>query len=640
MEQRGTLRGRLLAAESGEPLAGAQFFLENAAVLTTDAAGRFEIGGLPRGNLEAFVAATGRVRSRVLFDTTARTDTQLDIKVPRSGKIVGRVTDSDGKPIAGAYVGRSTSGMPFATTALYVSCDDDGRFECQDATLPDSTTWLTASAPGYVAEERRGISADPDGKPLELNFRLLRTHPKATGQKQRVVSGVVRAPNGTALADVLVRWGHLPLVGAITARTDRQGRFRITVPDEKEYLAVLPREFAPEFVEIEAGGDQTADVRLRPASFARGRVVDPDGAPVSGVWVFAIAASPIVNSGDGVALWDACAHTDATGRFELKGIPERASIDFVKPGMGEARNQRLNRNGEENTVVLAHGGVIVGRVIDRRGKPIRDFRVLIGFPRNPRKEDRSEGYFAGYSGVHFTSDDGTFVLSGVGPGSVYRVTALAGGHGEAVLDRVQAVPANHRSKTPPTTLRAGAPLPLRVRAVTSDGKPIAGARVALVNGDPELDQRFSWHYDDGGWNNVVRGRTAADGAANFPALGFSGATVIVRAPGYGRQRVPWRQEEKDLKVVMPAAAVVTGEVRDLGGAPLKRFYVSATSDGDRISVAIKPDDRGRFRIDELPPGSWTITVRAADGSMLHEETIALEAGKTTERVISTTASGE
>jgi hypothetical protein len=50
-------------------------------------------GALQRGNHEAFVVAPGRVRMRVLFDTTARADTELDLPVPRAGKIVGRVTE-------------------------------------------------------------------------------------------------------------------------------------------------------------------------------------------------------------------------------------------------------------------------------------------------------------------------------------------------------------------------------------------------------------------------------------------------------------------------------------------------------------------------------------------------------------------
>src|SRR5204862_6899612 len=128
LEERGTFRGRLLEAETGKPIPGARLFLDAGLVLTTDARGRFEVGGLARKDHEGFVVAPGRLRMRVLFDTTARADTELDVPVPRGGKIVGRVTDAGGQPIAGAYVGRSTSGSYFSTNALYEPCAADGRF--------------------------------------------------------------------------------------------------------------------------------------------------------------------------------------------------------------------------------------------------------------------------------------------------------------------------------------------------------------------------------------------------------------------------------------------------------------------------------------------------------------------------------
>jgi len=343
MEERGTFRGRLLAAETGKPIAGAKLYLENGVILTADDQGRVEIGGLVRDHLEAFVVAPGRMRMRVLFDTTARDDTELEVPVPRAGKIVGRVTDMKGQPIPGAYVGRSTSGMPFATAALMAACDAEGRFEYDDAVAPGDATQLAAGAPGFIGEELEGVSGAP-GKPLELTFRLRpkpSERPRAeAGDKRRVVSGVIRAPNGNPLAGVLVRWGWMGFIGAIEARSDAQGRFRMTAPDEKGLVTVLPREFAPEFLDVAAGGDQTLEVRLAPANLARGRVIDDAGKPVRGVWVLALIAPPGPGALSQLALWEACVHTDAEGRFELKGIPEGARIDFMRAGMSDLRIAR------------------------------------------------------------------------------------------------------------------------------------------------------------------------------------------------------------------------------------------------------------------------------------------------------------
>src|SRR5262249_29880001 len=157
------------------------------------------------------------------------------------------------------------------------------------------------------------------------------------------------------------------------------------------------------------------------------------------------------------------------------------------------------------------GGALSGRVLDRAGKPIRNFRVLVHFPREKKPGDKSDGFFAGYVGigVRFTSADGSFVLTGVGAGSTYRVKALADGDGEAVVDRMVAVPVNRLKNTRPVTLRAGAPVKFRVRAVTAGGKAVPNARVTLVDGQPGLDETFTWGYDDVGWENSAHGRTVA-----------------------------------------------------------------------------------------------------------------------------------
>jgi RNA polymerase sigma factor (sigma-70 family) len=639
LEERGILRGRLLEAETGKPIAGGQFFLDAGLVLTTGADGRFEVGGLWRGGHEAFVVARDRMRMRVLFDTTAYTDPTLDVPVPRSGKIVGRVTDMDGKPIPGAYVGRHTSGSFFSSNGLYVACNAEGRFEYDDAVLPDEPTRLAAAASGYEEEQRHGLHVPSGGKPLELHFRLRSKSdrpPNAQApddRKRRVVWGIIRGPDGKPVAGVVVRWGYQPYVGAIQVRTDTEGRFRLTVPDKADMLAVLPRDFAPEFPPVAAGGDQKVDVAVRPGHSARGRVLDDTGKPINGVQLTAVVPSPDPRIGNPYWLSESAVRTDAEGQFELKGVPEGARFDFLKPGLSDLRNQELTLDGVGDCVTMFYGGAVFGQVLDRDGKPVSNFRLLVDFPRERRPDDRTSGFFAGYSGigVRFTAPDGKFILTGLGAGSVYRITALAEGHGAAVTDRVIAAPVNRLGIGEPAMLRAGPPVALRLRAVSTDGNPIADARVTLVNGQPDLDRSFSWGYHDASWVNMSRGRTAADGWADFPALGIGEATVLVQAPAYARHRVGWRNGQKELTVQLAPEAVVAGEVHDAAGKPVQAFYVNLVSGGDQISASIGPDDKGRFRIGELPAGKWSVIVRGSDGpSTLYQDQVTVNAGETKE----------
>ncbi len=194
-----------------------------------------------------------------------------------------------------------------------------------------------------------------------------------------------------------------------------------------------------------------------------------------------------------------------------------------------------------------------------------------------------------------------------------------------------AVPVNRLKTTKPATLRAGPVVPLRVRVVAADGKPIPDALVTLVDGQLTLDRSFVWGYNNATWENMVRARTAADGVANFPALSIGGATVLVQAPGFARHRVAWRDGEKELKCELPKEAVLMGLALDAAGKPLKESYVHLMSGGDEISTGIDQDDKGRFRITELPAGTWSVTLRTSDGmSFLHRATVTLKAGETKE----------
>jgi hypothetical protein len=359
------------------------------------------------------------------------------------------------------------------------------------------------------------------------------------------------------------------------------------------------------------------------------------------VRVTAVVPSPEPGIGNPYWLSESAARTDAEGRFTVKGVPDNARFDFLRPGLSDLRNQTLALDGSDNAVglqvAMRHGGAIRGRVLDPDGRPVRNFRILINSPHDLGPNDKAGGYFAGYCGMglRFTSADGTFVVTGLVAGNVHRVTVVSDGAGGAEENRVTADPLNRLSPAEKLTLRLSPPQSLRVRAVATDGKPIAGARVALINGERGLDRQFSWGYHDASWEDMARTRTGADGWAEFRGLSFGEATVLVQAAGHARQRLGWRNDQKELSVELLPEAVLSGEVRDAAGQPARGFYWNLTSaGGDQLGGAPDPDAQGRFRVTELPAGQWTLMIRAADGfRQLHQETVTLKAGETVTQAI-------
>ena len=479
-----------------------------------------------------------------------------------------------------------------------------------------------------------------DGKPLEVHFQLrpkLATAQDAgtgKGKKSRVITGIIRGPDKKPVEGVLVRWGVWDMVGSLEAKTDVRGQYRLTVPDEPELLAVLPHEFRPQFPAITDVGNQTVNIVLEDGKTVRGQVLDDAGKPVQGVSVVPSVRPPAsAKPGPvgGLSLWESAALTDNEGKFTLKGVPEGTSFSFFKRGLDALRNRKLDYARDDNVVTMQYGGAISGRVVDQDGKPLRNFRVLLNLLRDRQPGDKGGGGFAGYFGigVRFTSDDGSFVFTGVVPGALYRVIVLAEGYGEAVLERVKTVPLNKLAAAEPVTFRAGPPIPLRVRTTAANGAPVSGATVTLIYTQPSMmkNRAFDWRYLGSGWDDRTRSRSAADGWADFPGLSFAEGTVVVQVPGYARQRLERRDHQKELKIELAPEAVLAGDVRDAGGQPLRGFSIRLKSQDDNVTALFGPDAKGQFRIGELPAGTWTLTVSNADGNAtLFEGQITLAAG--------------
>jgi hypothetical protein len=633
LEERGRLRGRLLAAETGRPVAGGWLAFGGGLVLTAGGDGRFEIGGLSRGFHMVVAGGPGRERQRVLFDSTARAETELEVTLRAGGTVTGRVTDAEGRPIPGAYVGKLITG--------FEPCAADGRFVYHGAPF-DATDRLTAAAPGY-AEDEQVVTAPADGPPTELHFRLRPkpAEPTATpaegGERLRAVTGVIRGPGDKPLANALVRWGPDAIVGIPQTRTGPDGRFRLTpVPDRDGMLSVFARGLVPTFPRVPAGGDQIVELTLPPGRTVAGVVRDDTGAPLTNVWV----APTVPNPGPqpfitaGTLLPEHQTWTGADARFTVAGLPEHVNFTFLRDGLSDLRDQQLS--GEENVVTMRHGGAIRGRVVDRDGKPVRTFRVRLNFPQQRGPGDRLPGITVEKVnlGLTFTADDGVFLVSGLSAGGVYRVTVAADGHGEAAEDRVTAAPLNRLPAGNRPTFRLGPPAALWVRAVAAGGTAVAGALVTLVNGDPRLDTTFAWGSDDA-YRDTVRARTDDRGRAEFPALSFGGATVLVRAPGYARQRLGWRDGRRELTVELAPEALIAAEVHGPAGEPLaKGYWRLSAATGDQVSGAIHPGDRGRFRITELPAGPWALALYGSDArTVIHHEQGTLKAGETKELTV-------
>jgi len=326
------LRGRLIEAETGRPIVGGRFALDNGEVPVSDGDGRFEVGGLRRAtHHEAFVVAPGRERRHVLFELSDRPVTDLEIAVPRGGKAVGLVLDPDGQPIPRATVGRPFGGQAIPRAGFYARADEKGRFT-YEGLRPGQTTWLNTFADGFISAQRYNIRPGPNGEPTALLFRLNRVAaPEATAPQEaprpqdlRNVAGVVTDPEGMPVAGVVVRWGFYRAPGVAETRTDAAGKFQfVQVPNHNQPWSITlypPNpDLAPTVATIPPNGNQDVQLKLPGGRTYSGIVRNDAGTPLPPIKV-----TPMIVKANKWTLMlnERTVESDAQGRFALAGLPD------------------------------------------------------------------------------------------------------------------------------------------------------------------------------------------------------------------------------------------------------------------------------------------------------------------------------
>ena len=631
-----TLRGRLRDAETGRPIPGGRFALDDARRPDVDARGRFEVAGLAMTHHEAYPLCPGYERKRILFDTTGRADAELELSLPRGGKVVGRVVGADGKPVAGAIVGLRASGSTFSIAALWERCAEDGRF-VYDGKALDRNNRLAARAPGFLDDERTDVLVIDPSKPAEIDFTLrpdpikvLAVKPAPAPAGRRAVSGTVLGPDAKPVASAVVRWGLLASSDPVPeTRTDAAGGFRLVgMPAALNVLTVMAEGLAPSFPPVDAGGDRQLVVRLGRGAEIRGRVVDDAGRPIEGARVSPRITSPLPNGGH-VYLDVLAVRTDRDGRFLLRGMPEGVTCDVLAAEKSAVRLRPLSASDESvNVVTLLGAGALRGRVVDPAGNPVRNFRIRVSLPRGFKPGDPAGGYFAGYDwvGLSFTRADGEFTITGLTAGNLHRLTVFAGMLGTGEADRAESQSIDRLKPAEDLTIRLGPPHVLRVRVFGEDGKPVEGARVTAIENEGRAT--FRWDYPARSEDDRVTARSDADGWAEFPGLAFGKGTVTVRAEGFTRRALDWTKGEEEFEVDVEPEARLSGTVLDEAGEPVAgaRLILSWGA-GERMIVPVGAKD-GRYLVDGLGPGQYTLAVIAATGPGLNAGAIELEAGKT------------
>ncbi len=350
-----TVVGRVLLA-SGEPAPGAVVEAtsrsgERQVEVALD--GSYRLEDLPAGPIVLVARASGThraaLRERRELPAGEPITVAVDFTFQPGTPCRGRVVDEAGRPVADAAVEAQVAGLFEPLTA---TSDAAGAFAL---VLPGEAARFFARAPGHA--QPAPVERAYGGAPFELVLELARA-----GE----LKGRVLDPRANGFAGVRVE--ALPVAGgaAVTATTDRAGRFRFPslLPGAYRCRAVatgyVPAEAGP--LELRPGEVRDlGDLRLARGRELRGRVLDEAGAPVAGARVEYGPAGGAL--GDHVL-------SDERGTFVIEGLAGepldvRARAEGYRPA-----TLRVAPGSADVALVLARPSLLTGVVLDEAGAPI------------------------------------------------------------------------------------------------------------------------------------------------------------------------------------------------------------------------------------------------------------------------------
>jgi hypothetical protein len=387
----------------------------------TDADRRFHLTGLGRERI-VVLALEGPAIADTLLTAVVRPIDEaparargatFDYVASPVRSIRGVVRDkATGKPLAGVKM----SALQAQSTTL---TDEDGRYEIRgcpkgkgylvEAQPPIGQPYFAASACAHEKDESGPLIVNFDlvsGIPLSGRVTDLSTHkppktavveyyPLASNRhSSQLMHGLMAASSAVIRPDGSYRLVVLPGSGVVCVAASPRNAYVVAMIDGNELAGFLherPHYGAPCLYTAQGGGDRrgtlavnkyntlslinpderaeslTLDLPLQPARTLHGTVVGPDGEPLAGVAVVGLTALPDDEMLEGAF-------------FTVTGLNPGRDRELFFHHRSKGLGKILTLRGDETgplTVQLDPCGLVVGRMVDRDGKPVSRVALLL-----------------------------------------------------------------------------------------------------------------------------------------------------------------------------------------------------------------------------------------------------------------------
>ncbi|HEX8552963.1 MAG TPA: carboxypeptidase-like regulatory domain-containing protein [Abditibacteriaceae bacterium] len=405
---------------------------------------------------------------------------------------------------------------------------------------------------------------------------------------------------GAPVAKAAIRIA-VPMSQDLRLSTDERGRVTgdLTPLYSQEYLGealILAPGHAPTGLSLQVGENRVA---LATPRSVQGRVVDADGKPVANVVVeltsvtrhFSEETDEEKKSDNSSNIFLSkpdreafAARTDADGRYEIGGLPQRGLASFVvvdPTRVATAARLNLKENGPVPDLKLRPAARLRGRVLMPDGTPAVKMSISVFSP-------EAEDVFSGE-----TDAEGRYTIGGLPAGTVeiyagdkqQNTVAIASEIAVQTAEGAETIVPDIQMETGAVveiTLRAGAPFTGGAFSLRKVGLPNSLGGIQLLPQNGFLSTRVP-----AGDYHLIAGMSPDGWLA--PAE-TEGKGLLVRAVN---------GETTKLELKLTPALVLEGTIRDEAGQPVAGVSLQQYSDGSRAVS----DANGGFSLRNLKPGN-------------------------------------
>ena len=609
LEPAGAITGRVMDA-ADHPLARVQIEalpvqldeISTFSAAWSRADGRFRLSSLSPGKLyelraaqEGFALATMKAGAL----PRDRPSAPVRIVLERGATAFGRVLDREGKPVRGAELtlDPGNEGMldghivNFQGSVAQITSDPQGGFAFQH--LNPGRFRLRVKRKGFAPFALPEIEVQRSAR---LDLGILTLDPGLA------IEGRVTDPRGVPVPEVDVQLSPSVLVFFASEEanfmrketTDSEGHFRFDDlrRGERFDLNLAVPGYLPAAVRsVEVPAPEPLTIELKRGQTLAGRVTGPAGEPVGNA---------------GLSLWETRVFRTSHGDFPSVGmrplgVTDRDGsfrVESVAPGLADlevrARGYRAKRlqdlqvpedGGVEGLEIsLEKADILEIRTLDSQGEPVAGAEVQV------REANPQPGGTPVFSRCQ-TDADGRCRMDDLEPGTLSVIASSEkNAHAETTIEMKTGV------NTHDLVFLAGVEVAGRVS--DEAGAPVQGASVSLR--PPGLGPGLaSVSFTDGTFRfaSVADGRYRLSGSA--PGFAEGSAPGEIQVAG---------QAVQGLELRLSGGTTLTGRVLGLDPAEVGNVVTFAARVDHSLSQPPtgRVDAQGRYRIEDLGPGTWIV----------------------------------